>query len=101
MPMRVTLNSGKNFIDQNGHHMKKLTLLPLIKAIQDMADQGATLKFDWPSVDFVTDHGRLRKLLAWAAGLSDQWRIDTHTGDKGWCPGPVHHEYITRKWTKY
>ena len=28
--------------------------------------------------------------------------IDTcHTGGKGWCPGPVHHKYITRKWTKY
>ena len=23
------------------------------------------------------------------------------TGGKGWCPGPVHHKYITRKWTKY
>ena len=77
MPMRVTLDSGKNFIDQNGHRMKKYTLLPLIKAVQDMTDQGATPKFDWPSVDFVTDRGRLRKLLAWAAGLSDQWRIDT------------------------
>lgn len=77
MPMRVTLDSGRNFIDQNGHRMKKFTLLPLIKAVQDMTDQGATPKFDWPSVDFVTDRGRLRKLLAWAAGLSDQWRIDT------------------------
>ena len=23
------------------------------------------------------------------------------TGGKGWCPGLVHHKYITRKWTKY
>ena len=23
------------------------------------------------------------------------------TGGKGWCPGPVHCKYITRKWTKY
>jgi hypothetical protein len=22
------------------------------------------------------------------------------TGGKGWCPDPVHHEYIARKWTK-
>ena len=75
--MRVPIDSGKNFIDQNGHRMKKFTLLPLIKAVQDLTDQGATQKFDWPSVDFVTDRGRLRKLLAWTAGLSDQWRIDT------------------------
>ena len=23
-----------------------------------------------------------------------------HTGGKGWCPDPVHHKYIARKWTK-
>ena len=26
---------------------------------------------------------------------------DNITGGKGWCPGPVHCKYITRKWTKY
>jgi len=57
--------------------MKKFTLLPLIRAVQDLTDQGATQKFDWPSVDFVTDRGRLRALLAWATGSSDYWRIDT------------------------
>ena len=77
MPMIIPVDSGMNFIDQNGHCMKKLTLLPLIKAVQDLTDQGATQKFDWPSVDFVTDRGRLRKLLSWATGLSDEWRIDT------------------------
>ena len=75
--MNVPLDSGKDFIDQNGHRMKKFTLLPLIKAVQDLTDQGVTPKFDWSSVDFVTDRGRLRKLLAWTAGLSDKWRIDT------------------------
>lgn len=75
--MSVPLDSGEDFIDQNGHHMKKLTLLPLIEAVQDLTNQGATPKFDWPSVDFVTDRGRLRKLLSWTAGLSDEWRIDT------------------------
>jgi hypothetical protein len=24
----------------------------------------------------------------------------SHTGGKGWCPDPVHHKYIARKWTK-
>jgi hypothetical protein len=23
-----------------------------------------------------------------------------HTGGKGWCPDPVHHKYIAKKWTK-
>jgi len=77
LPMNVPLDSGRDFIDQNGHRMKKLTLLPLVKAVQDLTEQGVTPKFDWKSVDFVTDRGRLRKLLAWAGGLSDEWRIDT------------------------
>lgn len=75
--MTVPVDSGKNFIDQNGHRMKKMTLLPLIRAVQDLTDQGVTQQFDWPSVDFVTDRGRLRLLLAWALGSSDKWRIDT------------------------
>lgn len=77
MPMAVPVDSGKNFIDQNGHRMKKFTLLPLVRAVQDLTCQGVTERFDWPSVDIVTDRGRLRKLLAWAGGLSDKWRIDT------------------------
>jgi hypothetical protein len=77
MPMTVPLDSGTNFIDQNGHRMNNLTLLPLIRAVQDLTGQGITEKFDWPSADFIADRGRLRKLLAWSVGLSDQWRIDT------------------------
>ena len=75
--MAVPLDSGKNYIDQNAHRMKKLTLLPLIRAVQDLTDQGVTQQFDWPSVDFVVDRGRLRRLLAWVLGSSDQWRMDT------------------------
>jgi hypothetical protein len=26
--------------------------------------------------------------------------IGIDTGGKGWCPDPVHHKYIARKWTK-
>ena len=71
--MAVPVDSGKNFINQNGHRMKKFTLLPLVRAVQDLTGQGVTEKFDWPSVDIVTDRGRLRKLLAWAGGLSDKY----------------------------
>ena len=61
--MTLPLDSGKDFINQNGHRMEDFTLLPLMRAVQDLTDQGVTQKFDWPSVDFVTDRGRLRKLL--------------------------------------
>ena len=74
--MNVTVDSGRNFIDQNVHRMSKLTLLPLIRAVQDMTDQGVTQQFDWPSVDFVADRGYLRRLLHWAMGSADEWRVD-------------------------
>ena len=77
MPMTVPRDSGRDFIDQNGHRMKQFTLLPIIRAVQDLTDQGVTQKFDWPSVDFVASRGNLRALLAWAVGSSDNWRIDT------------------------
>lgn len=77
MPMTVPIDSGKNFIDQNRHRMNRFTLLPLVRAVQDLTDQGDTERFNWPSVDFVTDRGRLRQLLAWAVGTPDVWRIDT------------------------
>ena len=78
MDVPLPPDSG-DFVHQNEHRMKKPTLLPLIKAVQDLIDQGVTPKFDWSSVDFVTDRARLRMLLAWARGKSgtDRWRIDT------------------------
>jgi hypothetical protein len=27
-------------------------------------------------------------------------RMAPNTGGKGWCPDPVHHKCIARKWTK-
>ena len=43
--------------------VKRFTLLPLIKVIQDLTGQGATQMFDWRSVDFVTDRRRFRGCL--------------------------------------
>ena len=75
-----------DFIDQNGHRMKRrFTLLPLIKAVQaaTVRKKRVAPKFDWSSVDFVTDRNGLRKLVAWANNKSDDWRIDTQlAGDK-------------------
>ena len=63
--------------------MKLFPLLPLIRAVQDLVDQGVTPKFDWPSVDFVASRSRLRMLLNWANNVSDLWRIDTQlAGEK-------------------
>ena len=93
-PLIVPRDSGHDFIDQNGHRMKRrFTLLPLIKAVQAVKIRGKSApKFDWSSVDFVTDRNGLRKLVAWANDRSDHWRIDTQlAGEKtvlmnGWPP---------------
>jgi len=48
--------------------MGSRTLFPLIRAVQDVESQLETEeeeKFDWSSVDFVTDRNGLRKLLRW------------------------------------
>ena len=75
--MNVPPDSGWHLIDQNGYRMGRLTLLPLIRAVQDMSVQGLKPEFDWKSVDFVTARSPLRMLLDWAAGTSASWRIDT------------------------
>ena len=68
VPVSVTLDTGCNFVDQSGHRMGSRTLLPLIRAVQDIESQSNTKeedKFNWSSVDFVTDRNGLRKLLRW------------------------------------
>lgn len=83
LPISVALDHGYNFVDQNGHRMGSSTLLPLIRTVQDIESQSDTKpqdKFDWSSVDFVTDRNGLRKLLRWiVAGPRDpprDFRID-------------------------
>jgi hypothetical protein len=77
------VDHGYNFVDQNGHRMGPRTLLPLIRAVQDVESQSGTKekdRFDWSSVDFVTDRNGLRKLLRWANHASGDpprdFRID-------------------------
>ena len=47
--------------------MPQATLLPLITAVNKRAE-GKEGKFDWASVDFVTDRNGLRKLMRWIGG---------------------------------
>ena len=77
------MDHGYNFVDQNGHRMGSRTFFPLIRAVQDVESQSETQegdKFDWSSVDFVTDRNGLRKLLRWINSTSGDpprdFRID-------------------------
>jgi hypothetical protein len=83
LPIEVAPDHGYNFVDQNGHRMGHRPFFPLIRAVQDIESQSGTKdedKFDWSSVDFVTDRNGLRKLLRWVnAGHGDpprDFRID-------------------------
>jgi hypothetical protein len=56
--------------------MPQAPLLPLITAVNKRAE-GKKDKFDWASVDFVTDRNGLRKLLRWIGGSDIRdFRID-------------------------
>jgi hypothetical protein len=56
--------------------MPQSTLLPLITAVNKVAE-GKEKKFDWKSVDFLTDRNGLRKLMRWIGGSDVRdFRID-------------------------
>ena len=76
-PFTIAPDSGVYFSDQNGYRMPQATLLPLITAVNKRAE-GKKDKFDWASVDIITDRNGLRKLLRWIGGDSDirEFRID-------------------------
>ena len=60
---------------------RRYTLLPLIKAVQTRNKSPS--KFDWSSVDFVTDRGAPRKLATWANNKPGHWRLDVQlAGEK-------------------
>jgi hypothetical protein len=51
-------------------------------------------------VDFIGDAAdRVGKVVDELNGRIDCQDVQI-TGGKGWCPDPVHHKYIARKWTK-
>ena len=63
------------FTDQNGYRMPDSPFLPLFRAA-DAMEAERSAKFNWGAVDIVTDRNSLRKLLAWADGNNEPFRID-------------------------
>ncbi|KAH9947480.1 hypothetical protein B0H21DRAFT_789871 [Amylocystis lapponica] len=79
MPYTVSHDTGIQFIDQNGYRVPSSPLLPLIRAVEVVAEDNAE-SFDWGAVDIVTDRNGLRKLLRWINdndGSLKEFRIDT------------------------
>ncbi|KAA1472274.1 hypothetical protein DENSPDRAFT_850802 [Dentipellis sp. KUC8613] len=76
-PFTLQPDTGLRFVDQNGHRMPTMPLLPLMKA----ADEAGTT-VDWPSIDVVTDRNGLRKLARWIdkGASARDFRIDIELG---------------------
>ncbi|KAF8817087.1 hypothetical protein BYT27DRAFT_7126830 [Phlegmacium glaucopus] len=76
LPFTIPPDSGMFFVDQNSYRMPQAMLLPLITAVNKIAERKED-KFDWPSVDFVSDRNGLRKLMRWVGGNEVRdFRID-------------------------
>jgi len=73
-PTRVAADSGVVFIDQNAHRMGSTAspLIPIFAAIDEL-HRG---KYEYAKLDIVSDRNNLRKLLRWATGDGDTFRID-------------------------
>ncbi|KAH8987697.1 hypothetical protein EDB86DRAFT_3206213 [Lactarius hatsudake] len=110
-----TLQPDEGYVWKNVQ-LSQYPILPLFAAADAIHDQEAAPPVDWPTVDFVTDHNDLRKLLRWLSpspGREVQdFRIDVqlvgtktlvlrrwesaHTGttQTGHCPSSRHHRVI-------
>ncbi|EEB91657.1 hypothetical protein MPER_09952 [Moniliophthora perniciosa FA553] len=82
-PYDVPADRGEVFIDQNGFRVPSATLLPLMVAVDQHAEDESK-PFNWSSIDIVTDRNGLRKLLRWIRGGTDvrDFRIDLQLAGK-------------------
>ncbi|KAH8684497.1 hypothetical protein BGZ60DRAFT_523709 [Tricladium varicosporioides] len=71
LPTRLPKDSGKMMVDQNGFRSPGATFDPLFKALFTMKPN-----FDLSAITLVTDRNNLRKLLTFASGKFEAWRID-------------------------
>jgi hypothetical protein len=61
---------------------------------QQFYDDPTCDSFCWQHIGYISRRCGLSK---------SAWELESpssYTGGKGWCPDPVHHKYIARKWTK-
>ena len=70
-PIKVSKDSGPQFIDQNAHRCLQSPYAPFFEPLLILH-----LKFDMTQVSLITDRNSLRKLLAFASGnTGDPFRI--------------------------
>lgn len=83
-PYNVQPDTGLYFSDQNKCRIPSATLLPLIKAVEIVAEDAGDIPFNWSSVDYVADRNELNKLLKWVEGINVQdFRIDMQLAGTG------------------
>ena len=84
-PCPCPADIGVNVVDQNTHNVRKpLSHLAPIFAAVDAMPGAKTSKYDFKSLDIITDWNGLRKLLRWAIRLVEKdFRIDLDVGASG------------------
>lgn len=78
------------FVDQNGYRMGRASsLLPLLRAVDVVAEENADTSMDWPALDVVSDRNGPRKLMRWLQYDADldaeppkDFRIDLQLGGR-------------------
>lgn len=76
LPYTIPPDQGVQYCDQNGYKMPKAVLLPLIVAVNKRFEMIKEPAFNWSDIDIVTDRNNLRKLMRWATGGAEDFRID-------------------------
>lgn len=70
-PFQCKPDSGLSYVNQNAFRCPDSPLSPLVESVRYWEPE-----FDFSVIDLVTDRNNLRKLLAWAEGSKDEFRID-------------------------
>jgi len=78
LPLRCQQDTGMVFINQAAFRCPDSPLTPLVECVRYWQPT-----FDFSAMDIVTDRNNLRKLLSWAQGSVEEFRIDLQRAGKG------------------
>lgn len=78
LPFKCNQDTAIQYINQNAFRCPDSPLTPLVESVRDWAPE-----FDFSTIDVVTDRNNLRKLIGWAQGSKDEFRIDLQRAGDG------------------
>jgi len=78
LPLQCKPDTAVQYINQNAFRCPDSPLTPLVESVRNWAPE-----FDFSTIDIVTDRNNLRKLIGWAQGSKDEFRIDLQRAGDG------------------